>query len=33
VVQLGDGMQFVVTVPSQYNVHLRTSGGDIKVGV
>ncbi|MDQ6800825.1 MAG: DUF4097 domain-containing protein [Acidobacteriota bacterium] len=27
-----DEAKFVVTVPSRYNVHLRTSGGDIKVG-
>ena len=27
-----DDAQFVVTVPSQYNVQLTTAGGDIKVG-
>ena len=30
----GDGLsaEFIVTVPSTYNVHVSTSGGDIKVG-
>jgi DUF4097 and DUF4098 domain-containing protein YvlB len=27
-----DDARFVVTVPSRYNVHLKTSGGEIKVG-